>query len=605
MILDESGSIANAGATEDVRRAFRAFTSALANTGSRMAVSEFSTVARLPLPGAASRSYTEVTTSSVNTIFNPYITNNFNPTGSTHWEDAFRVGRYFLPRPSPDKPHLTLFITDGNPNVIVRQDRVTFDPGNPNVAQNQYELKVPLDPAALNQTTSASENPAKDRAVPNANALKGMLSHILTVAVGDGLSSDEALDRIIDVSGPDVFSGTGEFDITTDDVYRVPNFEDLEDAMRDAAFSLCAPSVNVKKFVDANADPNVEDLQPGQDWEMSATVAPEPVEWVLPDDATGATATDVTAADGFVHFQWTTAAPVDSTIEVSEVVEPDHFYDPEATECTYQTPDITTDQPLPDFEVTATGFTGTVPDEAIVTCEMVNRIFPDPSVDIEKHTNGVDADTPPGPFVPIGSAVNWTYIVTNTGNVPLSGITVTDNQGVAVSCPAGPLAPGVTKTCTASGTGISGQYANIGAVTATGASPSGVGTVTVTDSDPSHYFGVAPGIDIEKATNGEDADAPPGPFISVGGAVTWTYVVTNTGNETLNGITVTDDQIGAVTCPSATLPPAPGDNTMTCTATGTAAAGQYENTGTATGTGAASGNTASGLGRLALLRRGS
>ena len=50
MILDESGSVQNYAG--DVRRAFRAFTSALKNTGSRLAVSEFSTVARLPLTGA-------------------------------------------------------------------------------------------------------------------------------------------------------------------------------------------------------------------------------------------------------------------------------------------------------------------------------------------------------------------------------------------------------------------------------------------------------------------------------------------------------------------------------------------------------------------------
>src|SRR4051812_39067003 len=46
MILDESGSVGiHAGV---VRRAFNAFTSALNNTGSRIAVSEFSTVATFP-----------------------------------------------------------------------------------------------------------------------------------------------------------------------------------------------------------------------------------------------------------------------------------------------------------------------------------------------------------------------------------------------------------------------------------------------------------------------------------------------------------------------------------------------------------------------------
>jgi len=47
---------------------------------------------------------------------------------------------------------------------------------------------------------------------------------------------------------------------------------------------------------------------------------------------------------------------------------------------------------------------------------------------------------------------------------------------------------------------------------------------------------IEPGIEIEKATNGQDADSPPGPYIPVGDSVTWTYVVTNTGNVTLNKV---------------------------------------------------------------------
>jgi uncharacterized repeat protein (TIGR01451 family) len=109
----------------------------------------------------------------------------------------------------------------------------------------------------------------------------------------------------------------------------------------------------------------------------------------------------------------------------------------------------------------------------------------------------------------------------------------------------------------------------------------GSGTVdnirfTVTDTPE-------PGIQIEKATNGEDADDPPGPTLIVGDPVTWTYVVTNTGDVELTGVQVTDDMIGAVTCPQDTL--GVGDS-MTCTAEGTVEAGQYANLGTACGIGA-------------------
>ena len=207
-----------------------------------------------------------------------------------------------------------MFITDGDPNRIVRNDRVTYDPGNPNLAQNEYELQ---DPARRpTRRRSADENPAKDRAVPNANALKAQGSHILTIAVGAGLSSTSSLNRIIDVSGPDVFPGSGPFDIETDDVYRESDFDALEDAMRDAAFVLCAPSVNVRKIVDHNPDPAVDDLQPAQDWSMTATVDPTPTDWILPPRRDrGRRRPGPTGADGFVTFQWTIRRPVNSTVD--------------------------------------------------------------------------------------------------------------------------------------------------------------------------------------------------------------------------------------------------------------------------------------------------
>src|SRR5262249_32603181 len=156
-----------------------------------------------------------------------------------------------------------------------------------------------------------------------------------------------------------------------------------------------------------------------------------------------------------------------------------------------------------------------------------------------------------------GSPVTWSYLVTNTGNVPLNSIAVSDDVLGAITCPGTSLAPGESMTCTATGTAAAGQYENNGTVTAV---PTSGGTVT--DTDPSHYFGSAAGIDIEKDTNGESAELAPGPFIPVGGPVTWTYVVTNTGNSPLANVVVTDDQIGTITCPATTL--AVGAS-MTCT----------------------------------------
>jgi hypothetical protein len=64
------------------------------------------------------------------------------------------------------------------------------------------------------------------------------------------------------------------------------------------------------------------------------------------------------------------------------------------------------------------------------------------------------------------------------------------------------LAAGASETCTGHHTATAGQYTNIGSVT--GTPPAGL--TPPTHTDPSNHFGATPGIDIEKATNGEDAD---------------------------------------------------------------------------------------------------
>lgn len=201
---------------------------------------------------------------------------------------------------------------------------------------------------------------------------------------------------------------------------------------------------------------------------------------------------------------------------------------------------------------------------------------PPPHLRIEKRTNGQHVAAAPGPSIPVGASVTWTYVVENDGGVALSNVKVTDDRGVLVSCPKSSLAPGETMTCTGYGTAVACQYSNTGSVC--GTAPSGA---SLSAHDMSWYFGVAhPAIAIEKYTNGQRVAAAPGPTLAVGSAVTWTYEVANTGDVPLANVHVADDQHVAVACPKSTL--AAGE-TMTCSAHGTTVAGQYKNIGTATG----------------------
>ncbi len=107
-----------------------------------------------------------------------------------------------------------------------------------------------------------------------------------------------------------------------------------------------------------------------------------------------------------------------------------------------------------------------------------------PALVIKKLTNGEDADIIPGPSICAGEAILWSYVVTNVGATDLIEVSVSDDQGVLVTCPSTALSVGESMTCTGSGVARLGQYANVG--TATGMTGAGG---KVCSKDASHYFG--------------------------------------------------------------------------------------------------------------------
>jgi LPXTG-motif cell wall-anchored protein/uncharacterized repeat protein (TIGR01451 family) len=186
-----------------------------------------------------------------------------------------------------------------------------------------------------------------------------------------------------------------------------------------------------------------------------------------------------------------------------------------------------------------------------------------PGFTIEKSTNGQDADTAPGPMIPVSESVTWRYEVQNTGNISLLDVAVSDDiTGVDPAYVSGDdgddiLEPGELWVYKAIGAAVAGQYANVG--TAEAIDPN---EETVAATDPSHYFGVDSSIGLIKTGAfglGDDGLANPGDTI------TYEFEVTNTGNVALTNIDVEDLDLGqdAVTCPNSSL--VVGES-MTCTA---------------------------------------
>ena len=213
----------------------------------------------------------------------------------------------------------------------------------------------------------------------------------------------------------------------------------------------------------------------------------------------------------------------------------------------------------------------------------------DPAVQVVKST---DATTD----LVVGQLITYTFSVSNTGNVTVRNVTVTDTLVApsAINCDGDnvitSIAPGAPPVeCTATYT-VTQADADAGSVdntvTITATPPAGLPPVSDTDTVTSP-IDPAPALTLVKTAVAPDP-------VTVGDEITYTLAVTNSGNVTLTDVTVTDPLVGlsAIDCGG------DGDNVIasfapggpiTCTATYTVTqadvdAGSVSNTATATGT---------------------
>jgi hypothetical protein len=172
------------------------------------------------------------------------------------------------------------------------------------------------------------------------------------------------------------------------------------------------------------------------------------------------------------------------------------------------------------------------------------------SINIEKQISSdnitwYDANVPPGLNVTIGSNVYYKFNITNTGNVTLTNITLTDNT-YCLKCLHLPssLAPGESFVYYFGPITVqSGQHTNIANATGT------YNNVTYSDTDNATYNGtqkVKASICIVKYVSVDckkswcDANCPLGPIVLAGKSVYFKFEVKNTGNVLLSNITLTD-----------------------------------------------------------------
>ncbi len=181
-----------------------------------------------------------------------------------------------------------------------------------------------------------------------------------------------------------------------------------------------------------------------------------------------------------------------------------------------------------------------------LTCTFENRILPIPELTLVKTAS-------PTTYSAVGDVIDYSYLVTNTGNVSLAGpVTVADDKATDESCPDvatagdldGFLDPGESVTCSASYT-ITQADLDTGFVTNV-AMANADGTDSNEDDETVNAVR-SPGIQIVKTPT-------PTTYSSVGDVITYSFLVTCTGNVTLTAVLVSDPLVSPIDCEDGEVP---------------------------------------------------
>ena len=157
------------------------------------------------------------------------------------------------------------------------------------------------------------------------------------------------------------------------------------------------------------------------------------------------------------------------------------------------------------------------------------------ALSLVKHA-GIPIDVNHDGITDAGDTIAYTFTVTNTGALTMSGIAVSDPKAGPVTCPQPTLASGPSETCTANSLyTVTAADDTAGAVlntaTASGIPAGGRAPIPSPPSSTSTPTQTpAPAVAVVKTANASGGDTDP---LTVGETIHYSYLVTNTGNDNL------------------------------------------------------------------------
>ncbi|MGX9899226.1 DUF7507 domain-containing protein [Arthrobacter sp. SA17] len=225
-----------------------------------------------------------------------------------------------------------------------------------------------------------------------------------------------------------------------------------------------------------------------------------------------------------------------------------------------------------------------------------------PALFLDKEA-GTPTDVNNSGITDAGDTVQYTFAVTNSGNLPITNLSIADNllagqnPAIAVTCAATALAPGASTTCTAGrpytitvADETAGEVVNT--ATANGVDPGNAPVASNPDSTNTVVTAQQNLLVIDK-TAGVPVDVNASGITDAGDTIQYNFRVTNNGNVPVADLGINDGLLGgldpaiAVNCPQTTL--APGQSTD-CAASAVyvvteadEASGSVDNTATAEG----------------------